>query len=409
MRKPFASTFNRLIAAALDFAIIMFVSVFGSFLVYRLVLGNSPELKGCINVQTTHIESSTLARKQENGQFASYTSEEYFDVLDSGQCRIIKVLSYFYTVYLTNDTTKMVDGYVGSSDYNVTEFDVDGAKVLQKDYYTIKWFNENVLELPQEGKEAKNDYFAYQKDGENDDYTKIGTVNPKYVKESTIDGVTTKTVDASKEMKDFAFGKYKEAVNTLYKQSDIVNSNKKIDNTNKLISLIARLAMVLIVTIIIPLCLKGGKTLGKLMFKTALEKPNGEPIARWQVLPRGLFYVLIPVALYFISNTWVQIGIVAGLFVVSLIMMMFTKNHIALHDLIAQTIVVEDDVKSRSAKMMQEAKTVGEEKDASDESVPFEDPEPKEEAPVEEPVEEAAEPEKEPAEEPAEAEEPKEE
>ena len=353
MNKPVASVFNRVMAALLDFIILVIVSVFASFLGSRIALSSSPKLKECIHTQEIHIRASHLAREN-NNQFQTYPSDEFFVYEDNEQFKIINILSDFYLSYIVNDN----GDEIGSPDFDKK---VPGTDILQKDYYVVSWFNENVLELPKDGESAKNDYFEYQKDGDNIDYSKIGTVASKYVKEEIIDEKNVKTVTASEEMINFIGAKYKNAVQLLYKQSPMVDSNKTIENYNNVVTLFIRLGLVVILFIIIPLTNKNGKTIGKFVFKLSLAKMNEEKINRLQVLPRSIFYLALPVILYFVSNSWIQLAILIGMAAVSLLLMNVTKKKSALHDLISRTMVLDSYYKT-TEEILEEAKKASEKK-----------------------------------------------
>lgn len=347
--KPTAPIFTRIVAAAIDLLIVVLTSIVGSFLIYRGAIQTNGNLKESIENQTAHVDSSHLA-KNVSGSYYSYESTEYFDQDEAGNYTIINVLSYFYINYLTNNN--LDEGDVGSLDYN-KEIDADGVKVIQKDYYTISWFNENVLSLPKPGETSEVDYFAYQKDGENNDYTKIGTVNEKYISKIETAGEVTYKVEMSKEMETYVTGQYKKAIDVLYSQKFFKEWTNKLELTSALITLFTRLFMVLTVYILLPLLLRDGKTLGKLLFKISLSRFDDSPIKKWQVLPRALFFILIPVVMFFVTNSYINMGIFAVLLVASVATMAATKRKTALHDLIARTVVIDDYYKKKMAEQQE--------------------------------------------------------
>ena len=352
-KKEPAPFLSRLLAFLIDFTIVVVVSVFGSTLLYNAFLNNDPKLVNAYSTQEVHLESSHLANK--NGKkFVTYTSSEYFEKTDDGY-KIIDVLSYFYVTYLTNDTEKITSGQVGSPNYNVP-MDVNGTSVLPKDYYTVKWFNEDVLGLSDGEKAAKNDYFAYKTtEDEQIDYTKIGTVNDKYIE----DGV----VKASDEMINYVYEEYKVAVNNLQSQDYYVNAAQTLIDANALIAFLTRLSIILIVCEILPLCLKRGKSLGKLAFRLSLIRPNGDPIQRWQTLPRGLIYCLIPLVMYLVPNLIAQVAVIAVIVTASLVLFFVSKTKRALHDFVSYTMVIEDEKKPKEEKKKVQPEVVAEAED----------------------------------------------
>ena len=372
-----ATFLTRALAAGVDFTFIAVISVFGSTLIYQGVSNSNAEVKDAIQTQEEAVLYSHLGKKS-NGKYLSYTSDEYFEKTDENYL-IIDKLSYFYTVFLAGDESKVTTNEKVCPDYNIP-IDVDGAQILPKDYYTVKWFNENVLSLPLEGHEASVDYFAYQKDGENIDYTKIGTVNEKYI---VTEGETTK-VEASKDMVNYVYDRYRDAVTLLQKQKFYKGATQYLNDVNSLITFLLRMSAVTIFYLIIPLCLKRGKTLGKLFLRLSLVRPNNEPIKRWQVIPRAALALLLPVILYLIPNIWVQLIVVMGLLIANIILLIVLKDKRVIHDLISLTAVTEDEPKQKNPKVLQRGESDPVVPDVREEE-PIENPEPKEEEIIENP------------------------
>ena len=92
----------------------------------------------------------------------------------------------------------------------------------------------------------------------------------------------------------------------------------------------------------IPMIFKNGETLGKLIFHLCLVNKLGYRYNRLQLIPRFLFMMVIIIALYLFlgANIWF-LGIVTFLALVSYGLAIFTKDHKAIHDYIAGTIVVD--------------------------------------------------------------------
>lgn len=91
-----------------------------------------------------------------------------------------------------------------------------------------------------------------------------------------------------------------------------------------------------IVYLVMPLILKKGKTIGKLMFKLSLSKDGEkyEQIHFGQLLTRYLTIVIIEIlgsqVFYYVPM------------IISLMTMMFTQKRFAIHDYLAKTYVIED-------------------------------------------------------------------
>lgn len=363
-----ATFLSRALAAGVDFTFVAVISVFGSTLIYRAVSDNNAQVKEAIKTQESAVLYSHLG-KESNGRYLSYTSDEYFKKTGENYL-IIDKLSYFYTVFLAGDETRVAVNEKVCPDYNIP-LNIDGTEILPKDYYTVEWFNENVLSLPKEGQTSSVDYFAYQMDGENIDYTKIGTVNAKYI---VADGEDTK-VEATTEMNNYVYDKYRDAVTLLQKQQFYKKVTKTLNDTNALISFLLRMASILIFYLILPLSLPKGKTLGKLFLRLSLVKPNNEPIKRWQVIPRCAIALLLPAFLYLAPNLIAQIIVVMGLLIVDIVLFIVLKDKRTIHDLIALTAVTEDEPKTKAAKIAKRGESDPVIPDVKEEDAPIKNPE----------------------------------
>jgi uncharacterized RDD family membrane protein YckC len=346
-----ASFMTRLTAFLIDFGLTIFLASFAAGFGYSLYTQNSSEAKEVIAAHELHNQSSHLGHKVDD-QFVTYTDAEYFEKTVNGNYLIIESLSYFYTVYMTGDTSKTAPGDTVSEFANELITLEDGTTVLPKDYYTVSWFNENVLSLPKAGIIQTLDYFEYQKDINGDPiYTEIGTVNQKYIKDKEIEenGVTTtvQVVEATSEMIKYIYEKYVAAVNTLNTLPNIISYSTTLINANALITYLVRTVLIAIFFIGFPLMLKKGKTLGKLLMKCSLVRPDGEPIKKWQVIPRGIIITLIPSLLYFVHILLVQVIVLLLLIIASIVLYRTIENNRVIHDLISNTVVNEDAPKDR--------------------------------------------------------------
>ena len=340
--------FSRIVAFAIDFSLVVFLSYFSSRLIYTGFQNSNTELSVAVQGESKHIVSSHLAQKDSSGSYISYAETEYFDITETG-FKIIDSLSYFYLVYLAGDTSKAINGDVVSPNADV-EMDVGGVKTTPRNLYTVSWFNENVLSLPKEGESPKYDYFEYYKTaGDEIDYSRVGKVNAKYIKAEVVDETEKIYVDAPAEMTSYAYHQYKKAIDNLFDQNYMVEFNKTKTSTNQLITLLSREFFVLVFFVLIPLLTKHGKTLGKLLFRLKLVNFEGEDIKKWQVLPRSLTFIAIPLLLYLVTNFYIQLGIISGIIVVSIVLFVIDKqNKRALHDYIARTVVSDDTITSEN-------------------------------------------------------------
>lgn len=98
--------------------------------------------------------------------------------------------------------------------------------------------------------------------------------------------------------------------------------------------------------LIIPLCLKNGKTLGKLFFKSAVVNNFGYEITPWQMCLRSLFPLAFIIVMYLIGMiTSMLIFYIVLLFAVlaSYSLTIFTKKHKSIHDYVSGTIVIDSE------------------------------------------------------------------
>ena len=125
----------------------------------------------------------------------------------------------------------------------------------------------------------------------------------------------------------------------------------------------------LIFFFVIPICFKNGETIGKLIFRLGLVNKLGYRYNRLQLIPRFLFEMAVIVLLYvflvvfFNLMAWF-IGIVTFLGLASYGLAIFTKDHKAIHDYVAGTIVIDKvhseifDNANHEARVQEEIDTV---------------------------------------------------
>lgn len=91
----------------------------------------------------------------------------------------------------------------------------------------------------------------------------------------------------------------------------------------------------------VPLIFKDGETFGKRMFGLCLVNKNGFQVQKPQVVIRTLPLALIMLALFFFLGNIYGIMFTLFILMVSYILVIFTKDHEAIHDFMALTYVVD--------------------------------------------------------------------
>ena len=328
-----AKPINRIAAAIIDFA-------FFFALAFLLQLGSSfifarqdmPYGKA-YSLQYNHMASSTLTINDSVRGYISLEENNYFQREDDNFL-IINRLSYYYLSYLTGENIK--EGYVYSLD-----FDKPIDNVARKDYYTIKWFNESILGLDASGSDSE--FFTYQKNGEEVDYQKVGTLKEEYYTVTENNGEKTYKVEQNEKLYESAKKMYKDAYNNFQNQSFIKESTKTMNLINSFILLFSSLLSMIVFYLIIPMLSPFGKTLGKRFFNLTLVNDQGFLTNKLQLLLRTIPLVAAIAFISFINSLYISLIFGFVLVLASFSFMMFTKNKQAIHDFIARTIVIKTD------------------------------------------------------------------
>ena len=116
---------------------------------------------------------------------------------------------------------------------------------------------------------------------------------------------------------------------------------------------------------VLPMIFKRGETIGKLIFHLGLANKLGYKHSRLQLIPRVFFMLAVVVALALLIgiNLWL-LGIVTFLALASYGLAIFTKQHKAIHDYLAGTIVIDKvhseifDNATQEAKVKSEIESV---------------------------------------------------
>ena len=325
---------NRLGAAALDLAIYILLSLI-IITIAGVFLNRGSALSDAKLLINEHIKSSHLSKYEEKHGYVTYNDDDLLSLSDDDNAFIINQLAYFYLSYLTGENIQ--EGFTYSLDKDTPVID----DILPKTYYSVAYFNENVLSLPKESESPINDYFIYQKNGEENDYTKIGVINPNYIiKEQTNNGVIKHIVRETKLL-NFLSDVYDKAVKLFYNQSFIKQADNTIYTINTILMFAATMPSFIAFYIIIPLCSPFGKTIGKHLLSIAVVSSHGFIIKKWQVLLRGLPILAATVYICLVSSLYYQLMAPLVILLISLGFLLFDPRRRALHDFMANTSVIK--------------------------------------------------------------------
>lgn len=248
-------------------------------------------------------------------------------------------LEFFYFNYLTGEG---IDESVAAPNFNQEFKREDGAMVLPKDYYTVSWFNVNVLGINRDDPDAELStcYFTYQKNDQGEyDKTKVG------IKRDTRYSPNHEKVMEVTEQDLVAYMKpiYQDAYVRLSNQGFFYEVQSKINFYSGLSATIPMFIAGLICYVVIPMISKDGKTLGKMINKLGLASIKGYKYKKSQLLMRFIpyFVTLIFVTVAFNLNIVIMATIVLAIFLASVSISLATAKHLALHDLTAQTLVID--------------------------------------------------------------------
>jgi len=325
----------RLGAAALDLAIYILLSLI-IISIIGFALSNDPTsgLSKSNALIDEHIKSSQLAKIDEKKGYLAYDENDVLTLEDNSSL-VINKLEYFYLSYLTGHDIE--EGYTYSLDKDTPVKD----DILPETYYSVAYFNENVLSLPKENEEAKLDFFIYQKDGDNDDYSQVGIINPKYIGEVVIGEETVKRINNVPALVNYLLDQYNKAVKLFYDQSFMKRASKTIETTNSVALAIASLPSFIIFYLIIPLCSPFGKSIGKHLLSLAVVSHQGYIVKKWQIIVRSLPILGATVYICLVPSLYFQLMVPIILLLISMGFFVFDPKRRAMHDFMALTCVIK--------------------------------------------------------------------
>lgn len=278
------------------------------------------------------IDSHLVYLNPETNTTEVYQSEDDYTVYETP-------IRYFYLSYLTGENITKEDEK--APNYNIEMENEDGVKYLPKDYYTVEWYNYNILGITRDDPDAEMSscYFTYQKTDGVYDKSKIGIPRTQRYNKDRNMVVDLTNNDLAVYMKPI----YQKAFTHLTAQSFYYPLASEVSFFSALMAVIPLFLSGVIFYVIIPLFLKDQATLGKKLFKLGLANNKGYKAKKTQLLMRfiPMFLVLaFLVGLYFLdilTSTLVILVIILTSFGLA----MASPKHMALHDYVAQTIVID--------------------------------------------------------------------
>lgn len=322
----------RIAAAALDIAIFIFV-----YLILFSIGGFIASQEGQPYANSTalvddHIHYAQLAKKDDANQYVALSDNDLLS-FEEDNALIINRLSYFYLSYLTGEN---ISANLEPSLHYQDRIEVDGVEYAKKDYYTVAFFNTEILKIGEE-----NSYFVYQETGENIDTTKVGVVDDYYIETADSDAGPIVRIKRDVNLLLYLKEIYQDAIVLFYNQPSIIQATNYVNFVNSILMLCAGIPSFAIFYLLLPLTSKNYRTIGKHIFKLTIVNDDGYKAKKWRIALRNfpLFGTLIYVAV--INSIYFQFLLPLLLLMLSVGILVFNTRRKALHDWMAGTVVID--------------------------------------------------------------------
>lgn len=313
----------RIGAFFIDVAICLGIGIAFFFGCFRLILNPVARPYRAELIQE-ELNSHLCYRNEETGAVDVLPSDSSFE-------KYRDTIAYYFMNYLTGEN--LDEPGTGSRLANEPIKNEKGEMVPKKDYYTIPWYNYNILGIKAADPESDPEcLFTYVKVGDVYDKTQLGI--PK-------DPSKVAAIDVDKYMKNAYVQTYIQDFNKL---SYVVDLSNKYTFIYSLEFVLSGIMGAIITYVIIPLFFRQGRTIGKKVFKLALATSDGYAFHNKQLIMRVM--PLIVVMLAFLIPIWndffLLLLIPLIIFLVSFALAMASPKKAALHDFTARSIVVDD-------------------------------------------------------------------
>ena len=332
------SMLARIGAAVLDLAMYIVLS-FLILTVGGLFIGKEgTSFTNANNLISEQIKYSKLAREDEKNGFVAFSGNELLELDANEDSLVITNVAYFYCAYLTGINVE--SGLQASIDVN-EQIKADNGYYLAKDYYTVEYFNQKILNLPKKDEISHSTYFEYrQNEGEND-YSKIGTIKREYIEEINTDNGKVKRLKNDNELSKTINEIYNTAIKVFYNQKSLKKADNTIKTTNTVLMLISTIPPFAIIYLLFPLISPFGQTLSKRLLSIGVTDDKGYLVKKWRIALRALPIFAVTIYICLVNSLYYQLLVALLLLLISMGLLVFTPRRRALHDLMAGTTVIK--------------------------------------------------------------------
>lgn len=315
-----AKNSSRVGAFIIDIAITLAVTLVFVYGCFQFIFGIA--IKPVQSELETEQINSHLRYRNDKGEMTQIESEAPFEDFRG-------IISYYYMNYLTGDVEVPGTGSRLADEKIKLE---DGSEVSKKDYYTVSWFNANVLKM---GADPDNDstcLFTYEKDAEGHYVTsKLGIAK---------DPSKATPSDINKFMQQRYIDAY---MDSFLKLSYVESLSNRMNFLYTAQWVTSALLGSIVTYIVLPLFLKNGQTLGKKVYGLGLANIEGYKFSNRQLPMRLMPFAVVDLAL--LIPVWYDIFyillVLLIVFLVSFAISMASPKRTALHDFTARTIVID--------------------------------------------------------------------
>lgn len=329
-------------AAIIDIAIGLLLGLILFYGCFNLIFSNTMNNKNYSNLYSWELYSHLVYYDEATKSNKIYSSTEDYLVYEVP-------VQYYYLNYVTGVNIEVPSGGDTShpEKYASLVYDKeltlsDGSKVLPKDYYTMEWFNINVLGIKGDKPESEQNssFFTYKTDSSGN-YIKNELGVPKSKRYDT--NKSTVVEITKTDLASYFSEQYQEAYSHYSSLPFVSALTTEVNFINTVELMLSVTLSGLITYVIIPLFFKNGETLGKKIFKLGLANLEGYRYKKHQLLLRFIPFFITCVALTFIPATTLYFDfiIIAVMLLVSFGITMASPKKCAMHDYVARTIVID--------------------------------------------------------------------